>query len=301
MPNLINQDGGNTFYNYITPLVFGEGGVTNDATGSSIFLTLLRTAWGTNNVAMITTGTFQKYNARLPAPGLETKTGVVPTNPNSDGASRVRFGFRTGNLAPIELATSTSNAGFTYANFSIQTDTDIPVTAKIIAVANDFSFCFAAINADKSFNRFYYVGYLRETGYNSSSVYPLGLVGIYARSGGVMQVARVAAVGSTTLASLSSAADSITSPPIVCTPGTDPGNGSATYTDIVIRDSASPNNAIGKLWNCIDLPSAAVVGGLYRNVGAYDADGGTSTQDTYLCIMPWGTRKLGMRVWTENV
>lgn len=301
MPNLINQDGGNTFYNYITPLVFGEGGVTNDVTGSAIFLTFLRTAWGTNNVAMIATGTFQQYNARLPAPGLETKTGVVQTNPFSGAASRVRFRFRCSNQTPIELATSNNSVDNTHAVFSAQTDTDIPITAKFIAVANDFSFCFAAINADKSFNRFYYVGYLRETGYSSSSVSPLGLVGIYARSGGVMQVARVAVIGGTTLASLSSAADSITSPPIVCTPGTDPGNGSATYTDIVVRDSASPNNAIGKLWNCIDLPAAAVVGGLYRNVGAYDADGGTSTQDIYLCIMPWGTRKLGMRVWTENV
>lgn len=49
------------------------------------------------------------------------------------------------------------------------------------------------------------------------------------------------------------------------------------------------------------MPATCNVGELWRNTGAYDGDASASEQDIYLCIMPWGTRKLGMRVWTENI
>lgn len=294
MPSLINTDNaGNTFYNYITPVINGETKSSRDIN----YTTFLNTAWG-GGYCSDSDGAYNFY-IRPPAPGIETKTGTV-----SSTKSTYRFNVGkvfAANAVTTGLAGSTSEShmstGVTYASgFSTSNVT--------FAVANAYSFimCTFSANSLLSLQRFSYTGWLRESVYTGSAIYPLGAVSINLwQSGGGSNSSRVNVVGGTTTSLLSTAADSITSPPIVCTPGTDPGDGSETATDIVIRDAAAPNNPVGKLWNCIDLPSSSVVGGLYKNTGNYDGDSSESEQDVYLCVMPWGTRKLGMRVWTENV
>jgi len=292
MPNLINTDtAGNTFYNYITPTIKGESSLPTSIDYSSI----LTPAIGSSNFAKFTSFGFPDlgYYLRFPA-APETKTGTV-----TSGESTWRFAIvNTGNNHRISTGLAGNTAVTSMGGNLVST---IYSFGKSFAVVNQHSFVTAIFDTELTTLRYFlYAGFLREFVY-SGSVYPLGACIVNVTPAIAANYRRVNIVGGTTTSILSTAANSITSPPIVCTPGTDPGDDSETWTDIVIRDEASPNNPVGKLWNCVDMPASYTVGGLYKNVGAYDADGSSSAQDVYLCIETWGTRKLGMRVWTENV
>jgi hypothetical protein len=285
MPNLINTDNaGNVFYNYVTPTIQGEVHTpTTFADGMTSLLSqkLLSNKW-------IFTG--QDFYFTLPAPGLENRTGTV-------SSSDYRFRWY-GNLPGTYVNSSNAISGINQVGTAILIGVST-ANKKIFCTLNDYAFTFAVFDtALNNLERFHYLGWLREPVYSGNQS-PAGLT-IIRRSNWPLYI-RPASANLTSSSSLSTEANSITSPPIVCTPGTDPGDGSETWTDIVIRDAAAPNNPVGKLWNCVDAPANYTVGRFYKNVGAYDADGSTSEQDIYLCVMPWGERKLLMRVWAENV
>lgn len=288
MPNLINTDSaGNVFYNYITPVIKGEAGSDYNAN----VLTYYQTALGSSNVFF----SFPFLYVRFPAPGIENKTGTL-----SGSNFRVRFYASTSNAMGNFIQVDTGNANGLGSKVGVDSGgSGISSSTSDLSfkVTNQYATCHALFSSNMTFKSFCYAGWLREPVY-SGATYPRGLV-VYQTFSSVLK--RVEQENQSTLINLSQSADSITSPPIVCTAGTDPGDGSAIATDIVIRDAASPNHPVGKLWNCIDLPADCVVGSIYRNAGNYDADASTSEKDFYLCVMPWGTRKLGMRIWTENV
>jgi len=292
MPNLVNQDSaGNTFYNYITPVLKGESRTSVTNMLDAFFTTAIGavgTNWNTVGFA---------YGIRLPASGLEMKTGSGVTWENGNG--RLNFSMSDNRI----FGNSSNVNSSAYSVFGIQGNTQPPLqnTFASFAVINNFAFVYCRFNpALTVFDDFIYAGWLREPVYTGTTVGVRGLT-LIRKTVNTLVTYRPLVENSTSSLSLSTAADAITSPPIVCTPGTDPGDGSETWTDIVIRDAATPNNPVGKLWNCVDAPANYTVGGLYKNVGAYDADGSTSEQDIYLCVMPWGERKLLMRVWAENV
>lgn len=299
MPNLVNTDSAeNVFYNYATPVVKGE---SLSVSTSGFLDTLFSTKLGSKGTDWNSSGT--GYTIRFPAPGLEMKTGAVTAGSNATANSRVGFDTRriqsnvnSNNSTGLNIVGNTSTLG-------------IPVSSSntTFAVVNDFAFVYASFTDGtlSTLLKFMYLGWLREPVYTGTTLGVLGVccisLGIDNFSAPFSTVVRPTSANSTTATTLATAADTITSPPIVCTPGTDPGDGSATWTDITIRDATAPNNPVGNLWNCIEMPAEYVVGNLYKNTGAYDADSSTSSQDVYLCVMPWGTRKLGMRIYTENV
>lgn len=231
-----------------------------------------------------------RVNMRSPAPGIETKTGVVAASSSLLANQRILW-----NTVVYRFYVNSNNGtGLSQVNTPNYGNVSTTATPYSFGVANDYSACFVTFsNAElTSVHRFNYLGWLREPVYTGDT-YPRGLVALQVPND---VWSRVAVENGTTFSSISTAADSITTPPINCsivTPGAD-------ATDITIRDAASPHNPVGKLWNCIQLPATCNVGELWRNVGV-DADGGGSEQDVYLCVMPWGTAKLGMRVWTEDV
>lgn len=293
MPNLINTDSaGNVFYNYFTPVINGVD--SRFYYSSNLKSGFLDQAYGAQYSAVAT-----QYGAlRLPAPDIETKTGQVtitsggyPPYPTTNA----RFQFSLDRQTNGVIVNNNTNVVF--GSYSRDLSRNI---AKTFICAGLYSLVLAEfdINVTSCIN-FHYWGFLREPVY-IDSVFPLGAVYV-GRWNTTYVGGRALGLTSTTTKLCSTTADSITSPPIVCTTGTDPGDGSETFTDIVIRDADSPNNPVGKLWNCIDMPATCNVGELWKNTGAYDADDSASEQDVYLCVMPWGTRKLGMRVWTENV
>lgn len=296
MSNLINQDSaGNTFYNYITPVVKGSSTLFTHAS----FNNYVRDALGAVNIDMTTTS----WSAfRFPAPGIETRTAqVVKPGTEYDVSTTNRFSFGIDRTFHT-MCTNNGTTGTTGIFGGVGTIASAPAARTLeFAVINSYSLCLASFNGDLSVaSRFVYLGWLREPVYTGEE-YPRGLTSFAFYNAQGAKYNRPTVENLTTETLLSSAANSITSPLIVCTPGTDPGDDSETFTDIVIRDAADPYNPVGKLWNCIDMPATCNVGELWRNAGAYDGDGTASEQDVYLCIMPWGTRKLGMRVWTENV
>jgi len=296
MPNLINTDNaGNTFYNYITSTegkITGWPGANIDGFFNGVF--------GVSN--WVYRSVDSNYYYRFIAPGLEQRTGAVTTSTFFQNCRVNHFVGNTSqpNVYALQLSPHTVN-GATSVTTQNGTANNSAATDIVFRVGNNFAWSQAEFSdvSLSTLKRFLYVGYLRERSYNSSFSYPQGLVLIDYKLIGGSTYFRVQSANNTATSNLSSAANAITSPPIVCTPATN--SGSATWTDVVIRDAAAPNNPVGKLWNCVDAPASYTVGGLYKNVGAYDADGSISEQDVYLCVMPWGERKLLMRVWTENV
>lgn len=301
MPNLINSDSaGNVFLNYITPVIFMESGYTDTQIKANIVSAMV-TAYGSGTAASWSDG----IAFRPLAPGLETRTGTVTGTTGNSTANRFNIdGWRLSTTTGFNsnLKIWTGGAGTTTAAAFPSSFTNSPtysISQKVIGNISPYSSCFATFNSNNTLSWFVYAGYLRESSY-TGNVAPSACC-IILHMEGVTRSYFVKSVGVSSLSAINTSADIITSPPIFCTEATEPSSGSATFTDVVIRDAAAPYTPAGKLWNCIDMPASCNVGELWRNTGEYDADGTSSTQDVYLCIMPWGQRKLGMRVWTENI
>lgn len=296
MPNLINTDNaGNVFYNYVTPITQGES-----TTGTNINARMLDGIF-TEKLGVIGTswnGSGSDTFLRFPALGLENKNQNISTADLTNARTQIRLD------SGILYINTNNGSSLNRVNVrATLTGSTVSSPHKVFAVISDYAFSMAVFNSGLTVcSKFIYSGWCREPVFTGTNA-PAGFVGLFFDNNG-SGYARPLSVNTSAFSqiiNLSTAANSITSPPIVCTPGTTPGVGSATFTDIVIRDAASPHNPVGKLWNCIDMPATCNVGELWKNTGAYDADGSTSNQDVYLCVMPWGERKLGMRVWTENV
>jgi hypothetical protein len=89
-------------------------------------------------------------------------------------------------------------------------------------------------------------------------------------------------------------ADSIANYSITCQTST-PG---ANTTDLVLRDDASPNRAIGVASNLLKTSLAIPVGQVYRNTGV-DPDG--SNNPFWICVGTMGSERILMRVWTQGL
>lgn len=102
----------------------------------------------------------------------------------------------------------------------------------------------------------------------------------------------------TTLSNLrvptTTSADAIANYSITCQSAT-PG---ANTTDLVLRDNASPNKALGIAPNLLKTSLQIPVGEIYRNTGV-DPDG--SNNPYWICVGVYGSERILMRVWVENM
>lgn len=89
-------------------------------------------------------------------------------------------------------------------------------------------------------------------------------------------------------------ADAIANYSITCQSAT-PG---ANTTDLVLRDNASPNKAIGIAPNLLKTILQIPVGQTFRNTGV-DPDG--SINPYWICVGVFGSERVLMRVWVENM
>ena len=89
-------------------------------------------------------------------------------------------------------------------------------------------------------------------------------------------------------------ADSIANYSITCQTTTSGAN----TTDLVIRDDASPNRAIGVASNLLKTTLNIPVGEIYRNTGV-DPDG--SDNAFWRCVGVMGSERILMRVWTQGL
>jgi hypothetical protein len=292
MANLINTVDGNVFYNYITPLLKGESGV-----GTSNLASFFNTAYGASNHAISGTNRY----LRFPASGLETKTGTVTTSATTwrvrfEDAGQSNIGIfnylSCGNSSSNSTVTTQLGAGAGYNSAS----SDV-----VFRVANEYSFCQAVFTSSTlaTCAMFVYIGWLKEPSYSGLSTYPRGLTNFVFAPGSSVTNCRITTENNSAVTLISTANNSITNPSITCSIST-PG---ADVTDIVIRDNASPNNAIGKMYNCLSLPNSCNVGEIWKNTGVDPETGGATDNNAnkYLVVCPWGGRKLGMRIYTENV
>lgn len=300
MTNLVNQITINgettTFLNYINPVVAGE------SPGLAGITQLLTAHFGNDRTKWTQDGSNLAWAIRWPV-SWETKIGTIaaPTRAGFVGENGV------GNARGVILAAYSTGLG--RAGTSNTTGTEFisdfpgrwgnysnsPASYQMIfAVVNNYGIALRAcvnntltgLTHDTS--GFMYQGWLKD-GVYAGSQYPRNYVGY-----GVATFARVTQELLTTKTNLM-----VQNPALSCSIAT-PG---ANSTDIIVRDSTAPNNYIGKLWNMMVLPSTAVVGKIYKNTGI-DPDTGVVETDQkafWLCIGTWGTDKIGMRVWTDNI
>lgn len=92
----------------------------------------------------------------------------------------------------------------------------------------------------------------------------------------------------------SSALDSVANYSITCQTATP----NANTTDLVLFDNLAPNRAIGVASNLLKTSLAIPVGQIYRNTGV-DPDG--SNNPFWLCVGEYGSERILMRVWTQNL
>lgn len=295
MTNLINQISINgeltSFYNYVNPAVKLEN-VRNFGLQTILFNDL----FGADDNTWVEAGDEARTEVRFPVP-WETITGaIVPNTSTQLISSRARFKIQASPSSDFDSAriNATNGDGSTGTNISFHT---VPKSIfnsnlKAIAICNKYAYLEARFNDNLSACYWWYVGWAKDYQYVGGQ-YPRNAVAIYGNSG-VSSPSRVGVENGTSKASFTT-----TLPAINCevpTPGAD-------SKDILLIDLASPNNYIGKLWNMIALPSSAVIGKIYKNTGI-DPDTGqveTDQKAYWMCVGTWGTDKIGMRVWTENI
>lgn len=274
---------GNRYLGYIDPYKLS----TISDTSIANINTLLNSTYGTiGGVWNYDVGGF--YGLRFPV-AFETITGSVGTgfNPGS-GTSSVRFCYSPyGTGFGFNTTNATSNLWHSVLSNIARTYTD-----RAWFVANQRSFCFASFDINRTvLNRFCWAGWLTDTNYTGTA-FPRSFAVIWMALGtyptlSAYRVSIENASNNTTLLTSNPAS-------IVCqisTPGAD-------ATDIILRDSASPNTFAGVADNLIMLPSSVAVGKIYKNNGV---DPSGSDNGKWMCVGDWGSNKLGMRVWTENI
>lgn len=285
MVSSINSHEDNTFYNYRTPLIDGENvSVVEDTYLNGLFSASSGLEWYQNGDV--------RY-LRFLAPELESASGTIAST--SDVDQRVSFSIQEPR-ATLN-ARGSVNALYAVGNTLTSTIAGVSTTNVTFAVVNHYCFCAAVFSNDSLTDliRFLYMGWLREpiyTGGADTVIRGLCAISFY---NSTLEAFRVDTPNVADLSvPLSTADDVITNPPITC-------GGDAS--DIILRDSAAPNYAVGKLYNCVSLPATAQIGQLWKNTGP-DPDTGlahtSNNTDKYLVVMPWGGRKLGMRIWTEG-
>jgi hypothetical protein len=298
MTNLINQISINgettTFLNYIDPVVKGE------VPGRAGITQLLTAHFGDDRTKWTQDGGDYAWAIRWPVP-WETKTGTIAAPSRAGFAGVDGVGNARSVLAPYYVTTTARigtgngiNASYiTTSTSSWGNYANAPSSYQMIfGVVNNYSICIKAFaNNQVDTSEPYtmgYQGWLKE-GVYSGLQYPRNYV-----FWDLTASQRVAQENLTTATNVSRQ-----NPTLSCSVATP----SANSTDVIIRDSTAPNNYIGKLWNMMILPSTAVVGKIYRNTGI-DPDTGqveTDQKAYWMCVGTWGTDKIGMRVWTDNL
>jgi hypothetical protein len=304
MTNLINQITINgettTFLNYVNPVVNGES-VSLSTVGALDGLFTSRfgvasTIWTRDSSSTI-------YNVKFPVTWETIGTGIVgniaavgANFPNN--STRVVFNSNicTPNISPY------NNIGAEPRGYLSLDGVGTTNKDYCFAVLNRYSLAIAAFsNSTRSVSTISYMGWMKGSGSGgiyTGTQYPRNFVVVAGDTNTnpwtSFNVARVSVENTTTKQNLLR-----NNPTFSCSIAT----AGANSTDVIIRDSASPNNYIGKLWNMMVLPSTAVVGKIYKNTGIDPDTGAVETDQKayWMCVGTWGTDKIGMRVWTEGI
>lgn len=218
-------------------------------------------------------------------------------NPTSTSSGRFRE-----NLLYTSNSSSLSNA-MLYQVSSGGVELNLSSAGAWYFVVNSFSVsmfrCNTSGNAlDNSNYIFRQVGWVKNPLYTGTD-YPLNAYYYFLNSSSTLKGGGRPALPNNTARTVlrvptGTSADPIANYSITCQTST-PG---ANTTDLVIRDDASPNRAIGVASNLLKTSLAIPVGQVYRNTGV-DPDG--SNNPFWICVGTMGSERILMRVWTQGL
>lgn len=284
MTNLINtitiNGQSTTFLNYVNPVVSAESYAMTDANCRSV----LTTAWGASKVVV-----YSSFLTALLPPGDLLFTGTAGVHNN-------RFDMYSFGTIRFEnyINSSTNSASRSYVQ-ALDPQFSLSASTHTFGVINPFGFIFASFTSDTraTLNSLILRSWLKN-GIFTGNQRTRNVVGLDFVNTGVRTFFRPSVENTTTRLELLTQ-----NPSLLCAIAT-PG---ANASEIIVRDSVSPNNYIGQLWNMIMMPSSCVVGKIYKNTGI-DPDTGqieTDQKAFWMCLGSWGANKIGMRVWTEDI
>lgn len=293
----INQDNfGNTYFNYWDALT--NGFVGHQLGG--VFNNFLQAAFGTGRWAAgnPSSPSFERWFAFTPNNSDESISSATTGSlfrfyadlmSNAHDVAAI-VNSNTGN----SLTSVSLNGGF--VNYIPNENTDY-----FYAVANNRSLVMGVIKRDISTGgfdptnwRLLYLGWLKNPGFgfslrtrNCSALHytygtgngPAALSGVAFRPAQENQI--------------TPSSYGISNYSITCTNSTP----NPSTTDLVLRDSVSPNFAIGSCYNLLKSSANVDVGKIYDIPNLVD---GNNEQRRFLCVGNWGSEKLLMRIWTEG-
>ena len=233
-----------------------------------------------------------KFYFKFPS-SFETMPSVAMATNGTSAATGWRFAIGTGGGNISFYANSNNGNGITSVQLAGFTGNwnNQPGTRYMFAVVNNQSVVYAHFGDINNTSLFWwgYLGWARNGQYLAANT-PRNCV----QAANGPSFSRVLTENLTTSTNLT-----VQGPAISCSVATTGANS----TEVIIRDSTSPNNYIGQLWNMIRLPSSCVLGKIYKNTGVDpDTDVVETDQKAFwLCVGDWGTDKIGMRVWTEDL
>lgn len=286
LPNLINSDNiGNYYMGFRSNLFAYDTRLMNENNAPNLRDLINQMAAG----LAVSSGSSIAF--RLP------QTFDTSNNPTSSSNGRFRDGLLyTNNTASLSNSISYQVPGGG-SNFDLQT------AGAWYFVVNPFSV--SMFRSDVSGNAlntnsysFGQVGWFKNPLYDGVN-YPLNAYylflnsGTTSRGGGRPTLPNIS--DRTTLrVPTSTSADSVANYSITCQTTTTGAN----VTDVVLFDNNSPNRAIGVCSNLLKTSLSIPIGQIYRNTGV-DPDGGDNP--FWICVGVYGSERILMRVWTQNL
>jgi hypothetical protein len=298
-PNLINSDNvGNFYYGWRTNLFVGA---TQTLSANNITLRdFINSSFG--QICAVTQFG-DRLGFTLPHPSetisLPALGSSANENPSQTG-SRIRFGH-----SEMSSSNSTASAGIPGIPYvaTNPANTEVSTGAWQYWCLNSSSLSYFSIaQSGNDYNNTSYIfkhfGWVKNPLYSGSN-YPLNAYYFFLSSATIGRGGgRPTLPNNNTRTALrvptGTSADAIANYSITCQTST-PG---ANTTDLIIRDDASPNRAIGVASNLLKTSLAIPVGQIYPNE-VVDPDG--SNNPFWMCVGVYGSERILMRVWTQGI
>lgn len=210
--------------------------------------------------------------------------------------------FRSGSFSASNGTTSGSYISYVYPDGLTTLNLGAPGAWYFVVNSTSVSMFQSSVSGNAlntaNFHVFRQVGWVKNPLYDGNN-YPLNAYYLFLQSPGSLRAGgRPQLPNNTIMSSLrvptTSAFDSVANYSITCQTATP----NANTTDLVIFDNLAPNRAIGVASNLLKTSLAIPVGQIYRNTGV-DPDG--SNNPFWLCVGQYGSERILMRVWTQNL
>lgn len=280
--NTLSDD--TTVCNYVNPLIKGELLLASSYNLATLFTE--RFGVNTSRWVIENVGGTARFMVRIPAGGLETKTGAI-----SYASANYRWWFDIdgSNFLKSSNEFIDTNNSNSRSHINIGTGTRISgASERTFFCLNDYAFLMVSFT-DASLStlaEWRYIGWTKDipSFYNTATVYPRTFTFIKSISSQYLRITTENTTSGTT--TISTASDAITNPTLNCSVTT----AGANSGDCKLRDASAPNYCFGKLHHIITVNASNAIGSVIK-----DQNG-----QAYIVFVNWGSERLAFKAFAEG-